>query len=313
MIVEHPNNDQWNQLLANCLFTYEDMAHINRFPFAGIRVPDGPTIVNFLRRSPKKWLLQNENGGGIIGFMNYGEVIPGHRNALGMVIGRNYSGMGNGKKALREFISRRHEWNIEAVSGYCHRENSSMIRIMIQSGFRRMVEFVDARDANAVRYDYEKLLIRDAGPNDLQFVAMLAGYFNVFGNYVPVFQAMIQNNADVLRQNNVTHQVDMKIAQLDFIDAGFIAVEWTPNVGKIHGIVVGEEHRGKGVGDFLLNEVCAEAVRRNIGLLECLTGEDANPHAMQLFNRNGFENPIRVGTYPRGQRAVRLTKTLQIP
>lgn len=163
---------------------------------------------------------------------------------------------------------------------------------------------------NEIQNHVPTLGVRNADISDLQFVTELASSFNIFGAYVPVFEAMVQNNAQMLRLYKVTHQIEIKIAQLDFNDAGFIAIEWTPAVGKIHGIVVREKFRGKGVGDFLLNEARDEAVRRNIGSLECLTGEDANPHAMNLFIRNGFANPTRVGTYPRGQSAVRLTKGL---
>ena len=147
-VIGAPTTDQWEQLVVNCLHSPEDIAHINRYPFAGILVPDSRTLIGFLRRSRRAFLIEEE--GKIIGFINHGEVIPGHRNAFGMVIGRSFSGKGSGYRALRDFISRRAEFGVGAICGYCNRNNEPIISAMRRCGFRRDPAFNDARDLDTV-------------------------------------------------------------------------------------------------------------------------------------------------------------------
>lgn len=149
-ILFRPDEGHWRNLLDNCLRTPEDLAHINRYPFAGMRVPNGMALVNFLRHLDSVWVIQDH--GAVAGFINFGEVIAGHANAFGMLVGLNYCGRGLGGRALAEFVRRRGEWGIEVLCGYCHRENRPMIRIMEKNGFTLDASFSDSRDLNAARF-----------------------------------------------------------------------------------------------------------------------------------------------------------------
>lgn len=88
----------------------------------------------------------------IKGFLNYGEVIPGHKNAFGMVIGKKYSGQGLGNRSLAEFIRCRNRYLVGTINGYCHRENHAMIAIMEKNGMTLDPLFHDPRDKFATKY-----------------------------------------------------------------------------------------------------------------------------------------------------------------
>jgi GNAT superfamily N-acetyltransferase len=60
-----------------------------------------------------------------------------------------------------------------------------------------------------------------------------------------------------------------------------------------------------------LNHVEQLARDRGITTLECITAETDNTPALHCFTQWGFDNEGYVGTYPLGQRAVRLRRELQ--
>ena len=150
-LVRNPTDRQWKILLDECLGSEEDIRYINRYPFAGARTPDGRSLILYLQQIARVWLIQED--GLIKGFINYGEMIPGHRNAFGMVIGKKYSGKGLASRALAEFVRRKSEWAIKEISGYCHRENLAMIAVMENNGLVHDQSFQDPRDDCAVKYD----------------------------------------------------------------------------------------------------------------------------------------------------------------
>jgi ribosomal protein S18 acetylase RimI-like enzyme len=87
---------------------------------------------------------------------------------------------------------------------------------------------------------------------------------------------------------------------------GFIAVEWQPTVGHIHGVVVAGGFQRQGVATQLLDHVEGLAQQMGITTLECITAETENIPALNCFTNWGFQNMGHAGTYPMGQSAVRL-------
>lgn len=87
-----------------------------------------------------------------MGFINFGNVIPGQHNAFGMVIGRKFAKKGYAKKALTELIAEKNASNLPRIHGYCHRDNVGMIRVMQSLGFIQEMDFTDPKDANAIKF-----------------------------------------------------------------------------------------------------------------------------------------------------------------
>jgi len=154
-------------------------------------------------------------------------------------------------------------------------------------------------------------MIRPATPQDLPFIANLATAFNVFGPYVPVFENMLNGNRAALRPLGVIGVVELFIHEDAGERTGFVAVEWkNDDIGHIHGVAVDVKHRRKGVANHLLDHVKKLADDRGTLKLECITAETANAPALSCFIKWGFENLGFVGNYPKGQRAVKLSRTL---
>jgi ribosomal protein S18 acetylase RimI-like enzyme len=150
-------------------------------------------------------------------------------------------------------------------------------------------------------------MIRPATPNDSDFITRSAGAFNRFGPYVQVFDDMLHGNAAALRPYGVTGAVKLFVS-VDNTEhpMGFIAVEWKPTVGHIHGVVVSGGFQRQGVATQLLDHVRRLAQERGIKTLECITAETENTPALNCFTNWGFRNMGYAGPYPMGQRAVRL-------
>ncbi|MBO6895059.1 MAG: GNAT family N-acetyltransferase [Roseibium sp.] len=70
-----------------------------------------------------------------------------------------------------------------------------------------------------------------------------------------------------------------------------------PGILLMDGIFVGEAARGRGVGTALLEAICAEARRRELGRVR-LDVIDTNPRARSLYERFGFEEKSREETGP---------------
>ena len=152
MLISNPTNEQWEQLSTNCFATPEDMEYINAFPYNNIR-PERGQLLPFLQRISSgitTWLIEEE--GQIVGFLNFGNVIPWQPHAFGMVIGRNFANKGYAKKALREFIAEKNTSNLQSIHGYCHRDNIGMIRVMQSLGFIQEMDYRDPEDANAIKF-----------------------------------------------------------------------------------------------------------------------------------------------------------------
>ena len=134
---------------------------------------------------------------------------------------------------------------------------------------------------------------------------------NVFGPYVPVFVNMLNGNRAALRDQGVIGEVELFIHEDAGERTGFVAVEWkNDDIGHIHGVAVDVKHRRKGVANHLLDHVKKLADDRGTLKLECITAETENAPALRCFTDWGFENLGFVGNYPKGQRAVKLSRTL---
>ena len=152
MLISNPTNEQWEQLSTNCFATPEDMEYINAFPYNNIR-PEREQLLPFLQRPPANialWLIKEE--GQIVGFLNFGHIIPWQPDAFGLLIGRKFAKKGYAKKALREFIAEKNTSNLQSIHGYCHRDNIGMIRVMQSLGFIQEMDYRDPEDANAIKF-----------------------------------------------------------------------------------------------------------------------------------------------------------------
>jgi ribosomal protein S18 acetylase RimI-like enzyme len=157
--------------------------------------------------------------------------------------------------------------------------------------------------------------IRTALPaQDHQAVLRLSERFNPFGrHYSQVFTSMLAGEP-ILNQPTVdVANVAIFVAEIeDQAVVGFAAVEWREGLqAKLHGIAVDVEHEGKGVASQLLRHVIHQARLRAVEQLECITAETANPAALGFFTRHGFQNEGFTGRYPKGQRAIKLTRSLR--
>jgi ribosomal protein S18 acetylase RimI-like enzyme len=141
---------------------------------------------------------------------------------------------------------------------------------------------------------------------DSVFITEQSHQFDRFGQYAAIFQQLL----DGKKVAGVTKHVEFLIAELNGIRAGFAAVEWTETSGKIHGIAVDPGSKRKGVGRELLAAIRRHAIEKSSKHLECITAENDNPEALELFVKSGFENMGFAGQYPQLQRAVSLRFTL---
>ena len=157
------------------------------------------------------------------------------------------------------------------------------------------------------------MIIRQASPQDLQFITHLAKAFDVFGPYVPVFVNMLNGNRAALQAQGVIGEVELFIHEDNAGErTGFVAVEWkNGGIGDIHGVAVDQRHRRQGVANHLLDHVEQLARLRGTLKLECITAETENAPALSCFIQWGFQNLGFVGrNYPNGQRPVKLSRTL---
>jgi ribosomal protein S18 acetylase RimI-like enzyme len=145
-------------------------------------------------------------------------------------------------------------------------------------------------------------MIRAAQPDDSEFVTRLAHEFNVFGMmYVGVFQGFFQRDRDSFLI--CTDDEGQRM--------GFAQVQWTTHVGDIQGVVADPAFRRRGVATELLNHIEQAARDRGVSTLKCITAETQNPAALNCFTRRGFVvGEVMRQTYPNGQRAVSLSRTL---
>jgi ribosomal protein S18 acetylase RimI-like enzyme len=155
-------------------------------------------------------------------------------------------------------------------------------------------------------------MIRPATPQDLDFITNAAHSFDRFGpRYVKVFEDMLLANDAALQPLGVIGEVQLFIHEDAGERTGFVAVEWKDGgIGDIHGVAVDVKHRRKGVANHLLDHVEQLARARGILILECITAETDNAPALSCFTDWGFEIVRTLGKYPQGQRAVKLSRTL---
>ena len=144
-------------------------------------------------------------------------------------------------------------------------------------------------------------MIRPAQPDDAEFVTRLAHEFDVFGAmYVGVFQRFFRGERDSF----------LICADEDGLCMGFAQVLWIADEGDIQGVVADPACRRRGVATELLNHIEQVARDRGVSTLKCITSETQNPAALNCFTKHGFVVGGICGTYPNGQAAVSLSRTL---
>jgi len=141
-LIRNPTEDQLQELGRNCLESAEDLAHINAHPYRNVTVENGAQLLDFLRNQGNggHCFLVSQDGE-IVGFINYGSVIPHHRNAFGLVIGKRYTGRGVATTALSQFLSAAPALGIVEINGYCATANAAIIRVMEINGMVRDPSF----------------------------------------------------------------------------------------------------------------------------------------------------------------------------
>ena len=155
--------------------------------------------------------------------------------------------------------------------------------------------------------------IRPVNQGDFDVITSLAEYFQEFGDYVSIFQAMVEGKMTVLNRFNVINQPCLYVydEKEGGQSLGFVAVEWSNETGNIHGVAVFNRYRKNGIASKLFNHVVEVAKSRNIRVLETITAENENPAALNFFKAKGFQISGYAGQYPYGQGAISLT--LNIP
>lgn len=157
--------------------------------------------------------------------------------------------------------------------------------------------------------------IRIAHPHqDQQAILRLAERFNRFGrDYSQAFISMLARQPLIHQPAVIVANVEIFVAEIeDQGVVGFAAVELRDGrKADLHGIAVDVEYEGQGVASKLLRHVIDQARLRGVEQAECITAETANPAALGLFTRQGFQNAGLIGCYPRGQRAIKLTRSLR--
>ena len=156
---------QWAQLRNNVVANIEDLNYLNEWAYAGIRLPDAATLMGFLQGNHCQcWLIraETESGPQMVGFINYGNVIPHHRYAFGLVVGRRFARRGYGMRAMVEFITRREEFGIGELHGYCNRNNASIVNLMRRMnvggmGFVQDNAYRDPIDREAIHFALRRL------------------------------------------------------------------------------------------------------------------------------------------------------------
>jgi ribosomal protein S18 acetylase RimI-like enzyme len=144
-------------------------------------------------------------------------------------------------------------------------------------------------------------MIRPAQQDDEHLIDQLAHEFDIFSrSYAGVFRGFFANNRD-----SFVICVDDGDRRM-----GFAYVQWTGSEGDIQGVVVDPACRRKGVATQLLDHIEQVARDRGVPSLTCITAETQNPAALGCFTQRGYTNEGFCGTYPNGQRAVRLRRTL---
>jgi RimJ/RimL family protein N-acetyltransferase len=152
MLISNPTREQWKELGRYFREHPEDFAHMDQFLYRDVRAQDANQRIQFLQRSAgfECWLVSD--GDQIIGFVTYGEVIPGHQNAFGLAIGRQFESQGYETQALRELICILSCRRVPEVNGFCHPENTAIIRVMKRLGFQEDTAYHDPGGANAVKF-----------------------------------------------------------------------------------------------------------------------------------------------------------------
>ena len=157
-------------------------------------------------------------------------------------------------------------------------------------------------------------MIRTASPADRAPILDLAREFDRFGSYGPVFEAMLDGNQGLLGGFGVHGRLTVHVHEEPSGSCvGFIAVEWVPGIGHIHGVAVTPSSRNRGVASALLDHVACVARQDGVRTLDCITAETDNEAALGCFLKHGFRDLGHVGVYPMGQRAVRLERNLDMP
>ena len=150
-LISAPDDRDFEQLRQNCASTMDDLEYLNKYhyPYGG-KIRNLEILIPFLKSQNHCYLFSS--GGKIVGFINYGNYMPGHQNSFGLVIGKKFSGQGLGTEALRLFIEHAPRCGIHEINGYCSSGNIGITRIMESNGMVRDDNFEDNNDSETVKY-----------------------------------------------------------------------------------------------------------------------------------------------------------------
>ncbi|MDD3701645.1 MAG: GNAT family N-acetyltransferase [Bacteroidales bacterium] len=133
-ITDESLNELWN----NCFVGADNMKHMNaHVPYP---VNQQWQLNGFLtnQHNYKAWLIKRKHEHDIIGFVIYGNFIPGLTNNVGFNIGLQYTKKGYATETLQALVEHIRTLGHTKAFGHCFETNSASKRTMENCGFQNM-------------------------------------------------------------------------------------------------------------------------------------------------------------------------------
>lgn len=152
------------------------------------------------------------------------------------------------------------------------------------------------------------MLVRNATPNDLEFVGELSGdVFTLYGDYRTLLPKWFR-----------TAGVMTYLSESEGERTGFVMLAFFPEgkalVGDVLAIAVDPAHQGKGIGRMLLQHavtVCEQVAEQSPVRAMRLSVADTNARAQRLFTSFGFRKlEGDFGKYDGGQEALHMERPI---
>lgn len=131
------NSDELNELWNNCFEGFKNLEHINKY--APVSVNDKNQLFQFLKnKNFTLFLIKRNTEQDIIGYIIFGEFIPGMRDNIGFVIGLNFINNGYATESLKFMIEHLKCKNLKEIFGQCFETNTPSIKVMENCGFQKI-------------------------------------------------------------------------------------------------------------------------------------------------------------------------------
>lgn len=158
------------------------------------------------------------------------------------------------------------------------------------------------------------MIIRAAIHSDRDFVLECAKPFEIFGSYQAVVAGLLQKHIEYGVDESVNAPTRVYVCECEAgKPAGFVVASFMRIICDIKAIAVLPEYRRAGVAGMLLDFVLGRCAELGVEQVVSLTAETQNVAALGFFQARGFVPQGLVGTYMRGQAALKLQLDLQAP